>query len=62
MSEHDDWLQSLERAIEVTEGQLVLARLLKVDIITVQTDRARVLIEAIRRWQRKVRELESERR
>lgn len=62
MSEHDDWLQSLERAIEVTEGQLALAGSLKVSSIAVQTDRARVLIEAIRHWQRKVRELESERR
>jgi hypothetical protein len=64
MSERDDnnWITSLERAIEVTEGQIALATAVQVGSITVQVDRAQVLIDGLRDLQRRVGQLESERR
>lgn len=62
MSERDDsWLGSLERAIEVTEGQIALAVVHSIPSISVQTDRAQVLLDAIRDLQRRVAELEQRR-
>jgi hypothetical protein len=63
MSERDDnWITSLERAIEVTEGQIALATAVQVQSISVQVDRAQVLIDGLRDLQRRVGQLESERR
>lgn len=60
MSEREcDWLRSLERAVQVTEGQIALAVAVKMESINVQVDRARVLVLAIRDLQRRVAQLES---
>jgi hypothetical protein len=59
MSERDDnWLQSLERAIEVTEGQLALAAVVSGTKIQLDVEQAQRLIDGIRDLQRRMDQLE----
>lgn len=61
MSERDDdWIKSLERAIEVTEGQIALAAVVSGRKIQMSVERAQRLINAIRDLQPRVGQLESQ--
>ena len=43
----DNWIDSLDRAIEVTEGQIALARATDTSMIGVEVERAQTLLNAI---------------
>jgi hypothetical protein len=55
----NDWVTSVERAVEVTEGQIALAAVVSGTKIQMDVDRAQALIDAIRDLRRRVGQLES---